>query len=93
MLLRKYLLNATIIDVTNQPFERVADYLISCTDDLGYQNEKHLIIELIGKTGNIILTDNNYIILDTIKKMSLDTERERQFFPGTKYSFFHSKIK
>ncbi|MEG1710578.1 MAG: NFACT family protein, partial [Clostridia bacterium] len=95
MLLRKHLTNAVIESVTSQPFERVADFTLAGTNDLGYPYIRHLIIELTGKTGNIILTDDNYMILDTLKRVALDMERERQFFAGSKYSFFapQDKIK
>lgn len=93
MLLRKHLSNALITGVSGIPFERVADFSLEGTNELGYPYTRHLIIELTGKNSNIVLTDENYVIFDTIKKVSLDTEKERQFFPGTKYSFFAPRDK
>ena len=93
MLLRKHLSGATITGVSGVPFERVADISLTGTNELGYPYERHLVIELTGKTSNIVLTDGDYVIFDTIRKVSLDTEKERQFFPGTKYGFFAPRDK
>lgn len=93
MLLRKHLSGATITRVSGVPFERVADISLTGTNELGYPYERHLVIELTGKTSNIVLTDGDYVIFDTIRKVSLDTEKERQFFPGTKYGFFAPRDK
>lgn len=88
MLLRKHLLNAVIAGITQMPYERVVDFLLHSRNDLGYVETKHLIFELTGKTANIILCDENYIIYDSLKHLPLTTDSQRIILAGTKYEFF-----
>lgn len=88
MLLRKHITNATITDVTQMPYERVAEFTLSVCDELGYKRQMRLIFELTGKTSNIILTDGNYITLDSIKHLPQDLDSKRIIMSGAKYNFF-----
>ncbi len=88
MLLRKHITNATIVGVNQMPFERVVDFALTVSDDLGYKKDMHLVFELTGKTSNIILTDDNYIVLDSIKHLPQDLEAKRIIMTGAKYNFF-----
>lgn len=88
MLLRKHVTNATITSVTQMPFERVLDISLVGSDELGYKTQMHLIFELTGKTSNIILTDGDYVILDSIKHLPQDLDSKRLILAGAKYSFF-----
>lgn len=88
MLLRKHITNATITGVTQMPYERVLDFALTVSDDLGYKKDMHLVFELTGKTSNIILTDGNYVILDRIKHLPQDLDAKRIIMAGAKYNFF-----
>ncbi|MEG2159141.1 MAG: NFACT family protein, partial [Clostridia bacterium] len=88
MLLRKHLLNATILSINQQPYERVIDFLLENKNELGYTENKHLIFELTGKTSNIILTSEEYTILDTVKHLPQDINSDRLMYNGAKYAFF-----
>ena len=44
MLLRKHITNATIVEISQMPFERVVDFLLLVCDDLGYKKHMHLIL-------------------------------------------------
>ena len=88
MLLRKHLLNATIVDISQMPYERVLEFSLQVNDELGYKKDMRLIFELTGKTSNIILTDGNYVVLDSIKHLPQDLNSTRLIMAGTKYSFF-----
>ncbi|MBQ9125557.1 MAG: NFACT family protein, partial [Clostridia bacterium] len=88
MLLRKHITNATITGVTQMPFERVLDFALTVSDDLGYKKDMHLVFELTGKTSNIVLTDGNYVILDSIKHLPQDLDAKRIIMAGAKYNFF-----
>ena len=88
MLLRKHITNATIVAVDQMPYERVLDFTLNVSDDLGYKKKMHLIFELTGKTSNIILTDQNYIVADSIKHLPQDLESKRIVMAGAKYNFF-----
>ena len=88
MLLRKHITNATITGVTQMPYERVLDFALTVSDDLGYKKDMHLVFELTGKTSNIVLTDGNYVILDSIKHLPQDLDAKRIIMAGAKYNFF-----
>ncbi|MBQ8873263.1 MAG: NFACT family protein, partial [Clostridia bacterium] len=88
MLLRKHITNATIVAVDQMPYERVLDFTLNVSDDLGYKKVMHLIFELTGKTSNIILTDQNYVVADSIKHLPQDLESKRIVMAGAKYNFF-----
>ena len=88
MLLRKHITNATIVAVDQMPYERVLDFTLNVSDDLGYKKIMHLIFELTGKTSNIILTDQNYVVADSIKHLPQDLESKRIVMAGAKYNFF-----
>ncbi len=88
MLLRKHVTNATITGVSQMPFERVLDFALTTTDELGYKKDMHLVFELTGKTSNVILTDGNYVVLDSIKHLPQDLDAKRIIMAGVKYNFF-----
>ena len=58
MLLRKHLAGGKIINFEQADFERIVKMNVECYDELGYLSVKTLIIEIMGKHSNIILTDN-----------------------------------
>ncbi|MCH5153139.1 MAG: NFACT family protein [Clostridiales bacterium] len=88
MLLRKHVTNATITDITQMPYERVLELALQVNDELGYRKDMKLIFELTGKTSNIILTDGNYTVYDSIKHLPQDLDSKRIIMAGAKYSFF-----
>ena len=93
MLLRKHLTNATITAITQMPYERVLEFDLQVNDELGYKKDMKLIFELTGKTSNIILTDDSYTILDSIKHLPQDLDSKRIIISGAKYAFFPPQVK
>ena len=93
MLLRKHLTNATITGITQMPYERVLEFALQVNDELGYKKDMKLIFELTGKTSNVILTDENYTILDSIKHLPQDLDSKRIIISGAKYAFFSPQVK
>ena len=93
MLLRKHLTNATITAISQQPYERVLEFDLQVNDELGYKKNMKLIFELTGKTSNIILTDEQYTILDSIKHLPQDLDSKRIIISGAKYAFFPPQVK
>ncbi len=88
MLLRKYLINSTVTNIAQMPFERVIDITFDTKNELGYSQVVHLIFELTGKTSNTILTSDNYTIIDSIKHLPQDLDSKRIIINGAKYNFF-----
>jgi len=80
MLLRKYLTNANIKDIKQPDFERIIYIEIEQHNKLYF-----LIIEVMGKYCNTILINEDKIILDAMKRINKDMNKERQLYPGIKY--------
>ena len=88
MLLRKHITNATVTRVSQMPYERVLEFALEVNDELGYKKDMKLIFELTGKTSNLILTDGQYVVYDSVKHLPQDLDSKRIIMAGTKYSFF-----
>ena len=88
MLMRKYLQGAVITDIYQESIDRVVNIDINSRDEMGYDMNYTLVVELMGKHSNIILIEKeSQMIVDAIKRISLDTKSIRQILPKTKYSY------
>ena len=85
MLLRKHIGNAKIIRITQPGLERVVIMELEHLNDLGDVCQKKLILELMGKHSNLIFTDENDMILDSIKHVSSNMSSVREVLPGRPY--------
>ncbi len=85
MLLRKHIQNGKILSVGQPGLERVIDFEIEHTNELGDLCKKHLIVELMGKHSNIIFCDDNHKIIDSIKHVSAQMSSVREVLPGRDY--------
>ena len=86
MLLRKHIQNGRIISVT-QPggLERIIRFEIEHLDEMGDLRHKVLLIELMGKYSNIIFTDEEDLIIDSIKHINASVSSVREVLPGRTY--------
>ena len=85
MLLRKHLQGGQILRVHQPSLERVILFDVQHRDELGDLCVRRLIIELMGKHSNIILTDDNGKILDSIKRIPSQVSSVREVLPGRPY--------
>ena len=85
MLLRKHINNGFIEEISQPGLERIIDFKIRHLDELGDVQFKHLIVELMGKHSNIIFTDDENNILDSIKHINSLMSSVRQVMPGKEY--------
>ncbi len=85
MLLRKHLVGARIKDIRQIPGERAADITVDSADSMGQVSEKHLIVEMMGKFSNIILTGSDMLIIDCLKRVDVVMSEKRQVLPGILY--------
>ena len=85
MLLRKHIGNGRIVSITQPGLERIIDFEIEHLDEMGDLCTKHLMVELMGKHSNIIFTDNNSTILDSIKRINAVVSSVREVLPGYPY--------
>jgi len=85
MLLRKHLIGGLILSITQPNFERIVVIEIQNLDDMGETCYRKLIIEVMGRHSNIILTDENNMILDSIKRIGAQVSSVREVFPNRPY--------
>ncbi len=86
MLLRKHLTGAAFCSIEQPGFERVAVLKFETKNEMHDRVTVSLIIELMGRNSNIILTDNTGRIIDCVKRSSIETS-ERIIQPGAKYTY------
>ena len=85
MLLRKHLAGGKILDITQPEMERIVRFEIEHLDEMGDIRTKYLIVELMGKHSNIIFTQTDGTIIDSIKHISLNVSSVREVLPGRSY--------
>lgn len=93
MLLRKHLSNARIISITQPGLERVIVITLEHLDEMGDVCRKKLIVELMGKHSNIIFTDDNNMIIDSIKHISHNVSSVREVLPGREWFIVNTSEK
>lgn len=85
MLLRKHIGSGHIVGIDQPSLERVIIFTIEHRNEMGDPCKKKLIVELMGKHSNIIFTDDNDIILDSIRRISANISSVREVLPGREY--------
>lgn len=85
MLLRKHLNSARILSFIQPSLERIIQIKIEHLNELGDLCVKYLILEIMGKHSNIIFTDENFKIVDSIKHISHLVSSLREVLPGREY--------
>ena len=85
MLLRKHIGSGKITDIEQIGFERIIKFSIESYDELGDLKTKYLIVEIMGRHSNIILTNQDMRILDCIKHIDFTVSSVRQLLPGLDY--------
>ncbi len=85
MLLRKHLSGGRISEISQPPAERSVDITFDCTDEMGVPCQKHLILELMGRNSNLILTGPDGRIIDCLRRVDFEMSELRQVLPGLFY--------
>ncbi|MDY3929984.1 MAG: NFACT RNA binding domain-containing protein [Clostridia bacterium] len=86
MLLRKHLQSGRLISISQIDYERIIKIDIDSYDELGDLTRKHLFCEIMGRHSNIILTNADLKIIDSIKHVDFSVSSVRQILPGLTYS-------
>ncbi len=87
MLLRKHLIGMKIKSISSYDLERIITIELEGFNELNDFITKKLIIELMGKHGNIILTNENNIIIDSIRHLDTFSNSNRDILPAHEYTF------
>ena len=85
MLMRKHLTSGKIVDIRNIEGDRILIFDIESYNELGDLTTKHLIVEIMGRHSNIILTHSDMTIIDSVKHIDFTMSSVRQILPGGKY--------
>ncbi len=85
MFLRKHFVGGKIVGVNQPGFDRIAEFTVSCYDDMGFPVERKIVCEIMGKYANLIILDSDLKILTAIKIIDFAASTVRQVLPGLKY--------
>lgn len=86
MVLRKHLNGGIIESITQLDRERIVYIKVRSRNEIGDEQYRTLIIELMGRHSNIILIDEERkVILDSIKHVPMAVNRHRIVQPGATY--------
>lgn len=84
MLLRKYLIGGKIVKISNYDLERTVEIQFECYNELNDLVIRKLFIEIMSRQSNIVLTNENNIIIDTLKHFDNNV---RELLPAHEYTF------
>ncbi|WP_414053933.1 NFACT family protein [Macrococcus equi] len=83
--LRKHIEGGIIQSIKQIGNDRIVEIIINNTNEIGDPITRHLFIEIMGKHSNIILTDHEQKILDSLKHLTPNTNSARTLMPGFMY--------
>ena len=85
MLLRKHLVGARIMGISQPDFERMLVLDLDGRDELGTPVKKQLIVEMLGRQSNVILVSADGHIIDCMRRVDSSMSETRQVQPGLFY--------
>ena len=85
MLLRKHLVGARIGALTQPEHERMLVFDLETHSELGDKVPKQLIVEMIGRSSNVILVGEDGRILDCMRRVDFAGDALRRMLPGMLY--------
>lgn len=90
MVLRKYIERGIITNILQYENDRIIKIDIASHNELDDEVSYSLIFEMMGRNTNLILVDSNYIIIDSIRKLSPSLDNERIILPHAQYIYKES---
>ena len=87
MLLRKHILGYKVKNISTIDLERIVFIDLENNEVPSKPLNKRLIVELMGKHSNIILSDTNNIIIDSLRHTNIEENSNRDIYPTAKYIF------
>lgn len=86
MLLRKHFQGARFAAAEQIGFDRIARLRFEGTDEMGFACERWILVEIMGKYANIIITDGEKKILGLLRQIDFSQNLSRQLFVGMRYT-------
>lgn len=94
MVLRKYLIGGKIINIEQLDGDRLLNFTIEATDELGFNSIYTLIVEIMGRHSNITLVRNrDNKVMECIKHIGADINSYRILYPGVTYKYPPKSLK
>ena len=87
MLLRKHLVGAQIVSIFQPEHERMLCLLLDTHDELGVDSRKQLVVEMIGRSANVILVGEDGRIIDCMRRVDFAGDALRRLLPGMIYGY------
>nr|WP_307774557.1 NFACT family protein [uncultured Cetobacterium sp.] len=84
--LKKHLSGSSLLSIKQIGLDRILIFTFSKLNELGEVKLYNLYFEIMGKHSNLILTDRDNKVIDSIKRFSLEENSARVLFPGVEYS-------
>lgn len=85
--LKKNLESGIITNIYQHNNDRIIIISVTSFDELGYKKEINLILEFFGRNANIILTNKDMQIIDTLKRLFPTVNDDRIILPKYIYKF------
>ena len=86
MFLRKHIEGYFIEDIFQHETDRILVFKLTGFNEMQDKNTKYLICELMGRYSNLILTNDNYVIIDSLKHDGVG-EYNRTILPNAIYEY------
>ena len=87
MLLRKHLENGMLVSMVQEGYDRYLKLIIHTHNEIGDPISRILYVELMGKYANVILVDEEFKILDALKRIPPFENAQRTIQPGAIFTF------
>lgn len=88
--LRKHAQGANIVKIKQRGFERIVEIHLEAKDQMGFVTQKILIVEIMGKHSNIVLTEprnDKLYTVDSVKHIEPQKFSCREVLQGVPYSY------
>jgi predicted ribosome quality control (RQC) complex YloA/Tae2 family protein len=85
ILLRKHFSGSKLITIEAVPFERISKFTFEVYEPSTGVTKKNLLMELTGKSSNLIVCDENSNIIDAWRRVLSNRPEEREIASGIKY--------
>lgn len=85
MLLRKRLIGSRLVSIEQAGLDRLVQFTFSGRDEFMDESACTLIVELMGRHGNLFLIDKEGKILDCLRHIGLGSEASRLSLPNVTY--------
>lgn len=85
MLMRKHLVGARILSVSQPSWERMLILELEARDEMAVSSRKQLVVEMIGRSANVILVGEDGRIIDCMRRADFAGDALRRMLPGMIY--------